>query len=266
MRLYRLLSPAGLDGPMARTLPRGSRGDAVMVESIFVRVQRVLSAGTGSTLDAVERVSSASMMREAIREADRAADDACSAYEAALSRGLQAQRQQQIIKDRLATLDDQARFALSKERPDLAEAAITRQIEFEAEARRLKQVEKDAREEALRLEQCREALKLRRAQMYKELTAFEAAQRVASFDDIPTPAERAERKAARAAAVFERAMAAAGVPGAGPMDAKAAAKLAEVDALQREAAVADRLAALKAAQGVAAPAKKPAGGAKAKSA
>ena len=70
----------------------------------------------------------------------------------------------------------------------------------------------------------------------------------ASASACTSAADRAERRAAQAETLFERAMAASGVRGAGLMEPKEAAKLAEVDALQREAAVAERLAAIKAAQ------------------
>ena len=219
------------------------------MESIFVRVQRVLSSNVEVAVDAAERVSSGSLMREAVRQVERAEDETRSALEAARARRLQAERQQQSIRERIATLGEQARFALSKDRPDLAETAVARELDYEAQAKQLKAAGKDAAEEAQRLEECLAALKLRKAQMEKELAAFRAARREAPFPGAaPSQAERAERKAAQAETLFERAMSAAGNPGAGLMEPKEAAKLAEVDALQREAAIADRLAALKAAQ------------------
>jgi hypothetical protein len=60
-----------------------------------------------------------------------------------------------------------------------------------------------------------------------------------------------KHKVVRAEAAFERAMAEVGRTGAGLADAEDAAKLAEVDALQRQDRIAERMAALRAAQSAA---------------
>ncbi len=221
-----------------------------MTESIFVRVQRVLSTGVESAAEALERVSGTSLMREAIRQVDRAADDILAEREAAKTRRLHAARQHQITRERLATLSEQARFAMSKGREDLAQTAVARQIDYEAQADQLKKVQAEAAEEEGRLAECLAALKIRKAQMEKELAAFQAAQRGTSCTGAatrPTPIDRTEHKVARAEAAFERAMNAAGAA-VGLMDAGEAAKLSEVDALRKDDQVAERLAALRAAQ------------------
>ncbi|HEV2866903.1 MAG TPA: PspA/IM30 family protein [Allosphingosinicella sp.] len=219
-----------------------------MPESIFARVQRVLSASAESSVDALERVSGTSLMREAIREVDRAAAEIRIEIEANASRRSHAARQQQMLAERLATLDEQARFALGRGRDDLAEAAVARQIDCEAQVVQLKRIQAQTAEEEKRLDECFAALKVRKAQMEKELADFEAARGETRFGrPRPTAAERSREKVARAEATFERAMAAAGAPGVGLMDAEDAAKLAEVEALRKADAIADRLAALRAA-------------------
>jgi len=220
------------------------------MESIFVRVQRVLSANIEVGVSAVERASSDSLMREAIREVERAEDEARGELHEARCRRTQAELRKALLSDRIAALGEQARFALSKDRPDLAETAVSRQLEHEAEAKQLGKAEAEAADEEKRLNECLSALRLRKAQMEKEHAAFKASRCDASAatNACESPAERAERKASRAETMFERAMAAAGAPGAGLMDPDDAAKLAEVDALRREDAVAERLAAMRAAQ------------------
>lgn len=221
-----------------------------MVESIFVRVQRVLSSNVSMVVDAAERASGTSLMRDAIRQVEQAEDEARAELERARCRRTQADLQKALLADRIAKLDEQARFALSKERPDLAEAAVARQIEHEAQVEQLDKAIAEANEDERRLEECLAELKLRKAQMEQELATVRAARGEGGANVHPcdSPADRAERKAARAESLFERAMAAAGVRSPGLMDPKEAAKLAEVDALQREAAIAERLAAIRAAQ------------------
>lgn len=230
-----------------------------MAESIFVRVQRVISGGAHSGLEAVERASSGSLMRQALREVDRAADDLRTECEVAKARKAQAAAQQQQIKDRLATLDEQARFTLEKGREDLAQAVVARQIELEEQAGQLKAAEAQAVKDIARYKEALAAVKVRRTQMEKELAAFQAAQRDAaslSAAAAASPEQRSERKVARAEEAFERALNAAGVA-VGLAQPEEAAKLAEVDALQKEAAIAARLDALKAKAGAAAAKAKP---------
>ncbi len=229
-----------------------------MAESIFIRVQRVLSGQVEMSVDALERVSSGSLMRQSIREIDQAIDEAREQHRSARARISHAERQQQLARERLATLEEQARFALSKGRDDLAQAAIACQVEYEAQAERLTAARRDAGEECLKLEECVEALKARKAQMDRDLGAFQAAQRDAALaSGCGAHTDRAERKVARAEAAFGRAMAAAGGSGVGTVEMKDAAKLAEVEALRKEAEIADRLAAMRAtvqAKGADAPA------------
>lgn len=217
-----------------------------MVESIFVRVQNILAAGADTAASAAERASGTSLMREAIRQVERAEDETRDGLQAAKARQFHAERQQQALREQMATLDEQARFALGKERPDLAEAAIARHLDCEKQAKQLEGVAREAGEEMLRLDECLAALKVRKAQMQKELAAFEAVRRQAAAADGALPGDRLERKVARAETLFERAMAAAGGTDVGLMPAGDAAKLAEVEELRKEATIAERLAELRA--------------------
>lgn len=223
-----------------------------MVESLFARVRRVVSASVEDAVDAMERAGGTGVMREAIREVDRAIDEVRAEQEAAATRRLQAMRQQRMLRGRLAALDEKARFALAENRDDLAEAALSRQIDFEAQGERLQAAEDEAAAEAKRLEECLIALTARRARMEEELAAFEAARRDASLgggDGPARPVRRTERRVERAEEAFDRAMeGAGGVPGAGRADAQTSAKLAEIATLQKSAAIAQRMAALRAAR------------------
>ncbi|GAA0586337.1 hypothetical protein GCM10009416_25930 [Craurococcus roseus] len=223
-----------------------------MAESVFVRVRRLVSAGIEDAVDAMERAGGTGVMREAIREVDRAVDEVRSEQEAATARRLQAMRQQRMFRDQIAALDEKARFALAENRDDLAEAALSRQLDFEAQAQRLDAAQAEAAGEAGRLEECLVALAARKSRMEEALAAFEAAQRDASLggDGPARPDRRTERKVERAEAAFDRAMAGAGgVAGIARADAQTAAKVAEIATLQKSAAIAQRMAALRSTRG-----------------
>ncbi|HEY0312400.1 MAG TPA: PspA/IM30 family protein [Allosphingosinicella sp.] len=221
-----------------------------MGDSIFVRVQKVVTGGLDSAVGAAEQLSGTSLMRQAIRDMEDAIAKARTQAEAARETRLQAEHRIAGGREQLATLKEQARFALSKGREDLAEAAIARQIEIEAQVARLGKAQQEAAEEERRLEESRTALNLRKGQMEEELAAFQSARRAAAFDDAAPgrPEARVERRAEQAETAFRRAVAAAGgVAGEAPT-ADTAARVAEIEALQKEAAVAERLAALRAGQ------------------
>src|SRR5215217_8258739 len=105
-----------------------------MAESIFLRVRRLISGSVEDVVDAMERAGGTSVMREAIREVDRAIDEVRAEQEAATARRLLAMRQQKMFRDKLGGLEEKARFAMGENRDDLAEAAVSRQLEFEAQA------------------------------------------------------------------------------------------------------------------------------------
>ena len=222
-----------------------------MAESLFVRVRRVISASIEDAVDAMERAGGTSVMREAIREVDRAIDEVRAEQEAATVRRLQAMRQQRMFRGQLAALDEKARFALAGNRDDLAEAALSRQLDFEAQADRLDAVQAEAASEAERLEACLAALTTRRSQMEEALAAFETAQRDASLggNGPARPGRRTERRVERAEEAFDRAMAGAGgVAATSRADAQTAAKVAEIATMQKSAAIAQRMAALRSAR------------------
>jgi phage shock protein A len=218
-----------------------------MAEPIYLRVRRLLSATVEEAVDNMERAGGATVMSEAVREVDRALDEVRGEQEAATARRLQAMRQQRLLRERAAALADKARFALQSGRDDLAEAALSRQLDFEAQAERLGAVQTAAQEEAGRLEECVAALATRKAEMEEALTAFQAAQREAALGGAGSPGKsrNVERKVERAEQAFDRAMAGAGAAFS-RADGKAAAKVAEIDVMQKSAAVAERMAALRA--------------------
>lgn len=219
-----------------------------MSESIFIRVQRVLSAGADSAAGALERASGTALMREAIRELDRASDKLRDQLDRAESRRLQATHQQRGVREKLETLAEQARFALDKGREDLAAAAVGQQLNCEAQLAALRKMQAEAAAEERELQEHLAALKVRRSEMERELASVEAAQRAAETSGAGAPgANGVKHKVVRAEAAFERAMNAVGRTGPNLAEAEDAARLAEVDALQRQDRIAERLAALRAA-------------------
>jgi phage shock protein A len=219
-----------------------------MAESIFARVSRLLSATVEDAVDRMEEAGGDTVMREAIREADRAIDQVKAEHESTMARRLQAARQQRMLVERAEELTTKAKFALDEGREDLAEAALSRQVDFEAQAEKLDAVQQQAREEEKRLDDGLAALGARKRQMEDALQAYLVSQREAARggDGPSRPDRSAEKKVDAAEQAFERAMAGAGGVGFARADADTINRVAEIDGMQKSATIAQRLAALKA--------------------
>ena len=146
----------------------------------------------------------------------------------------------------MADLKEKARFAIGKGRGDLAEAALSSQLDLEAELARLDRVRAEAADHAARLDLCMADLTPRKTQLERELAAFETAQRDGKFGaDGATRQNKIQRTVARSEETFERAMARA----SDGLITPAGAAETEIDALQKSAMLAERMAALRAAAG-----------------
>lgn len=222
-----------------------------MAGSIFARVSRLLSASVEDAVDRMERAGGDVVMREAIREADRAIDQVKGDLESTMARRLQAARQQKMLAERVGELTAKARFALGQGREDLAEAALSRQIDFEAQAKELDTAQQQLRDDEQRLEDGLGALSARKRQMEDALQAYLLSRREAMIGGDRVPGRSAEKMVDAAEQAFDRAMAGAGGVGFARADAKTIHRVAEIDGMQKSATIARRLAALKAEQAVA---------------
>jgi phage shock protein A len=167
-----------------------------------------------------------------------------------MARRLNAARHQKLLAERVQELTDKASFAIEEGREDLAEAALSRQIDFEAQAKKLDAVQSQAREEEQRLQEGLTALNARKVQMEEALSAYLTSRREAALggDGPARPNRSAEKKVDAAERAFDRVMAGSDGVGFARADADAINRVAELDTLQKSATVAERLAALKAKQ------------------
>ncbi|MBY6242018.1 PspA/IM30 family protein [Methylosinus sp. Sm6] len=221
-----------------------------MTESIATRVKRILSASIADLVDRLEAAQGESVMKETIREIELVIDEARVESGRAAAKRLQAVRQAQMTRDKIADLARRAKEALEESREDLAEAAISRQIDLEAQIVALAGAECDAGNAEDAIERDIAALTARKKEMEESLAAFVSSRREAerNMGFKPEGGMTPDRRAENAAAAFDRAMkATAGdMPAMAPVRAETSAQLAELDVLLRQKQVAERLAALKA--------------------
>jgi phage shock protein A len=218
-----------------------------MAELLSRRIGRLLSAGVEGAVDRLEIASNENVMRETIREMDRAIDFVQADYEAVVTSRLHAARQQRMLRARAAELEDKARFALGEDRADLAEAALAKQVDCETEAAKLDAVQSACQDDETRLAENVAALKARKDDMAQALADLLAARRdVALGGDGPTRVQPdIETRVRGAEQAFERALGSAGGVDVALRDAETASRIAEIDVMRKRATVANRMAALR---------------------
>jgi phage shock protein A len=223
-----------------------------MSEQLVSRVKRLISGGVNSIVDTLENATPEMVMKEAIREVERATDEVRDEMGRVLASKHLASRRLMDANARHEELTTQIDLAVKQGRDDLAEAAISKQMDLESQIPVLESAVSDAGSQEAELESYIEALQARRREMLDDLDAFKqsrAAEAVSETGEA-VPAGCAERKVSKAERAFDRVMReASGVPGSTGSGREDAAKLAELEKLSRQNRIQERLAAVKAKEG-----------------
>ncbi|MDR1611224.1 MAG: PspA/IM30 family protein [Planctomycetota bacterium] len=227
-----------------------------MYENLRGRVSRIISAGISSVIGSVEGLGPEAVMEEAIQEVNEAAGE----VRAELGRTLAAKH---LANKRLteknalhAELDDKIGVAVREKRDDLAEAGIAQQLDIEAQLPVLRETVGELSRKEQELESYVAALGAKKREMQEELSEFRkaksATEGVAGRTDAPDAANKADlgavdRKVSRASSAFERIMGReTGLPAAAGTSLSEKAKLVELDQLNRDNRIRERLFAIKA--------------------
>lgn len=222
-----------------------------MKESLTNRVGRIISGSLNALVDAVENAAPELVMEEAIREIDAAIDE----VRAELGRSLAGMHvaNQRLMEERRKheDLSEKIQLAVKEGRDDLAEAAIAKQLDIEAQIPVLESTVSDAAEQEKELEGYVVALQAKKREMKEELSQFRAALRDSNGLKTDSAGNSAtgngvDASVRKAESTFDRVMErAVGVGSRTMPDRKDASKLAELDELARNNRIQERLAALK---------------------
>lgn len=142
-----------------------------MSETLFNRARRLVCADAGALVAALSAPDGVEAMRRAIGEVARTAEEARAELARAEAGRRQAKRQIRLTAQHLEQLTEKAQLALGWGREELAAAALSRQIDLEAQIPLLEAACAGAGAEAARLTACVEALETRRALLEGELAA-----------------------------------------------------------------------------------------------
>jgi len=227
-----------------------------MSETLISRVMRIISGNIEDSVDSIETRQAESVMREAIREIDRTISDVKEETKTANGNRLLARKRQEMTDQKFADLTEKAQIAISENRDDLAEAALSRQLDLEAQIPVLKKVEENCQKTSDELAGFLEALLGRKAEMEAELDAFIELHKTPDFGNLGTDAaneNKLETRADNAIEAFDRVLKSGNAAvGYTHSDHKTAQQLGELNTFVREKRISERLADLKATAGNAA--------------
>jgi phage shock protein A len=145
-----------------------------MKESMASRVSRIIAGSVNKVIDAVENSAPEMVMEQGLREVDRLADDVRAELGRVLAgRHLATKRLMEESRKHEA-LGEQVELAVAQQREDLAEAAIARQFDIEAQLPILEAAISDAAAKQRELEGYAAALAARRREMEDDLAHYRA--------------------------------------------------------------------------------------------
>ena len=201
-------------------------------------------------MDRMEQAGGDAVMREAIREADRAIDQVKAELESTMARRLQAARQQKMLTERAEELTTQGQVRARRRARGSRGGGAVAPSRFRGAGQEARRRPAQAREEEQRLEDGLAALNARKRQMEDALQAYLISRREArsAATARPVPTARPRRRWTRPNRLLI-------APWPGPAESASPAptrdtinRVAEIDGMQKSATVAERLAALKAQQ------------------
>lgn len=223
-----------------------------MTESIIRRVGRIISGSFNAMVDAVENVAPETVMEEAIREIDDAIDDVRAELGKVVANQHLAKTRLASEKQKYENFSSKIKLAIKENREDLAETAISQQLDIEAQIPVIESTITEGSKQEKELEGYVSALQAQKRQMHEDLQNYRNSKEKsipAETDDdagIAGPSST-ESKVARAEAAFDRiATRATGLPSAGRLQGReSAVKLAELEDMARKHRIQERLAAIK---------------------
>ncbi|MDV7340473.1 PspA/IM30 family protein [Terasakiella sp. A23] len=218
-----------------------------MTEGLTSRVGRIISGSLNAILDAVEDAAPEAIMEQSIREVDDAIEEVRAELGKVIAAKHLANKKLSDKNSQHESLTEKIEIALAENREDLAEAAVSHQLDIEAQIPVLEHSISESAEKERELEGYVAALQARKREMQEELKAFREAKIASSVDTAGTATPGTPGgDVSKATKAFERVMERQGNTIAGGMTSpKSAAQLQELEQLTQKNRVNERLAAIK---------------------
>lgn len=184
-----------------------------MADNLAARVTRIVSGTANSLVSAFENLAPEMIMEEAVREVDKAIDDVRAELGRVLSKAHMANVRLAEENRKHDELSEKIRLALTESREDLAETAVSRLVDIEAQIPLLEATIADTREAQRELEGFIAALQCRKREMKEDLSNLRERTRAAEIGSdrgSPTSSNGVAAAVEKAEEAFGRAMDQAG--------------------------------------------------------
>lgn len=221
-----------------------------MGDNLTTRVGRIISGSLNALVDAVENAVPETVMEEAIREIDRVIDDVRAELGRVVANKHLANSRLMEENKKHEELTEQIELAVSESREDLAEAAISRQLDIEAQIPVLETTIGDCVNQEKELEGYITALQAKKREMKQDLQHFRSARQQSAGAAAAASGGQpgnVESRVDKASSAFDRVVekATGALASGSPVDRESAVKLAELEDLTRQNRIKERLAAVK---------------------
>lgn len=221
-----------------------------MADSLKTRVGRVIAGGVHALLDKIEDLNPHAAMEQAIREADGVIDEVRHELGTVSANRHLAQQQHAKLNRSHEDLRDQIAQALAASREDLARAAVSRQIDIEAQIPVLETTLADLARQEQELQGFTAALLAKKREMQEALADFRKSRAATESAAQPAGQGNVEQRLGQVTdafdKIYQRQTGLDGTQRAGTLDQ--AARLSELEAMVRDHKIAERLAQIKAGQ------------------
>ena len=221
-----------------------------MADSLKTRVGRVIAGGVHALLDKIEDLNPQAAMEQAIREADGVIDEVRHELGLVSANRHLAQQQHAKLNRSHEDLRDQIAQALAVSREDLARAAVSRQIDIEAQIPVLETTLADLARQEQELQGFTAALLAKKREMQEALAEFRKSRAATESAAQPQGQSNVEQRLGKVTdafdKIYQRQTGLDGTQRAGNLDQ--AARLSELEQLVRDHKIAERMAQIKAGQ------------------
>ncbi len=221
-----------------------------MKESIASRVARIISGSIHQLISAFENTATDAVMEKAILEIDDVIIDVRAELGKNAANKYMASKRLSDANEQHKDLSAKIELAIREKRDDLAEAAISRQLDIEAQIPVLESTISQLTKKEKELEGFISALQAKKREMKDDLRQFRLTRTESSVSaDPPNDGDTSNleihSRVTRAESAFDRVLEKqTQIPGM-PADLKTSAQLMELENLSRKNRIQERLAAKK---------------------
>jgi len=226
-----------------------------MKDNIASRVARIISGSIHQLISAFENTAADAVMEKAILEIDDVIIDVRAELGKIAANKYMASKRFSDANQQHKDLSSKIELAIRENRDDLAEAAISRQLDIEAQIPVLESAINQMTKKEKELEGFINALHAKKREMKDDLRQFRLTRAESSVsanppNDSNTSDTDIHSRVSRAESAFDRVMENQTQLSGMPTDLKTSAKLTELESLSRRKLIQERLTAKKAETGL----------------